>query len=406
MEVKENNKTLDQLKEELEQLATRNPRELLERSARLFPALTDDAKRRLSHYATWGPFEVQRALNTLRNTVKQAKQAIKAERAAAADNPRPAKEPRFSLLSDPVNEQLDLFADHSRWPRRPYCSDDKTASKIRGLMSAIKQPYLQANPPHLRVWSIFDVDREGGGLAWEGAGLPPPTWAAINKENGHAHLSWGLSAPVLVESPELRQGPLRYLVAVESLMRERLQADQGFGGLITKNPAHPLWRTLRGPQMFYELGELAEYLPGLEQHIPKKKERVEEVGLGRNCALFDALRRWSYKHVKPYRQEGKQGWSAWVSKVNSKGLDLNGEFRYPLDGTEVWHIAKSVAKWTWSKFDIAASDKRFSALQSHRGKQGGRPALGEPWADMGISRRTYFRRVKSGLIVPADVVDK
>jgi hypothetical protein len=42
-----------------------------------------------------------------------------------------------------------------------------------------------------------------------------------------------------------------------------------------------------------------------------------------------------------------------------------------LDGREVWHIAKSVSRWTWQRFDISKSNQRFSELQSFRGKQGG-----------------------------------
>ena len=42
-------------------------------------------------------------------------------------------------------QQLDLFADASRWPKRPYCSDDKRARYIRSLASALGRPYIQAN---------------------------------------------------------------------------------------------------------------------------------------------------------------------------------------------------------------------------------------------------------------------
>ncbi len=31
-------------------------------------------------------------------------------------------------------------------------------------------------------------------------------------------------------------------------------------------------------------------------------------------------------------------------------------------------------------------------------KGGGRPSLGQPWVDMGISRATYFNRKKAGLL--------
>lgn len=273
------------------------------------------------------------------------------------------------------DQQLELF-DADRWPRKPYCTDDLEAGlRVRSLLHALKKPYIQANPPHLRVWSIFDIDRPGAALAWEDAGLPPPSWTAVNKENGHAHSVWGLRAPVLVEAcrhvkgREMRTEPLRYLCAIESMFRIGLRADNGFSGLITKNPIHPLWRTLRGPRLAYDLSELGEYLPGLEQHFPKKK--VEQIGLGRNVTLFDELRQWAYKAVRQYQGEGGlTGWNAWMSAANSRALVYNGDFQTPLHFREVWHIAKSVAKWTWKRFDVVASDEKFAKLQEHRGKLG------------------------------------
>ena len=107
------------------------------------------------------------------------------------------------------DHQLDLFADTSRWPRRPYCSDDKTASSIRTLQHALKRPYIQANPPHMRIWSIYDVDRASAALAWDDGNLPPPAWAAVDRQSTRGHLVWGLSVPVLVDSPDMRQRPMR-----------------------------------------------------------------------------------------------------------------------------------------------------------------------------------------------------
>jgi hypothetical protein len=263
---------------------------------------------------------------------------------------------------------LDLFHDTSRWPHKPFCSDDKTAANIRSLAHAIKRPYIQANPPHLRVWSIFDVDRAGGALAWEDAGLPPPAWSACNVENGHAHLVWGLSAPVLVDSPDLRQQPLRYLCAIEAAFRAKLQADSGYTGLITKNPAFPLWRVLRGPRVCFELGELADYVD-LPKFAPKRKP--EEVGLGRNVTLFDAVRHYAYREVKGYKRAQQCAYVYWQKDIYDQAMNRNGDFMQPLCHREVYHVAKSVAKWTWQKFDIEASDARFSKLQAHRGKLGG-----------------------------------
>ena len=247
---------------------------------------------------------------------------------------------------------LDLFSDNHRWPRKPYCSNDlRQGLRIRTLKHAIKHKYIQANPPHLRVWSIHDCDYPGAALAWEDAGLPPPSWAAINPENAHAHLVWGLSAPVLVDSLHAREAPIRYLCAIEACMRELLRADHGFSGLITKNPAHPEWKLLRGPRIGYDLNELRDWLPDdlLQKHNPRRK-KIEEVGLGRNVTLFDRTRHWAYRAIRKYWGGGLTGWNAWIVAVNTQALVYNGDFAAPLDGKEVWWIAKSVAKWTWRNF--------------------------------------------------------
>ena len=270
-------------------------------------------------------------------------------------------------------QQLDLFDDKSRWPKRPYCSNDKTARDIRCLSSALKRSYIQANPPHLRVWSIYDIDRErggaaaSGGMAWEVAGLPPPAWATVSRDTGNAHLVWGLTAPVLVDSPDMRQAPLRYLCAIEAAFRARLNADAGYSGLMTKNPAHPLWRTLRGPQIHYELGYLAEWVD-LPKHLPKRKP--EEIGLGRNVTVFEWLRRYAYRHIRRYKREVRN-YVTWETHLYRQAMERNGDLLTPMDRREVWHIVRSVSKWTWRQFDIEASDARFSQLQARRGRKGG-----------------------------------
>jgi hypothetical protein len=274
---------------------------------------------------------------------------------------KPEPEPALAL------RQLSIFDDESRWPRRPYCSDDLTHGvRIRSLKQALTKQYVQANPPNLRVWSIHDIDRPGGGLEWESEGLPPPSWATVNKENGHSHQVWGLTAPVLVADYGGRKEPLRYLCAIESMMREKLKSDPGYSGLITKNPAHPLWQLLTGPVPHYSLKELASYLPGIEKHLPRTHKNVDQIGLGRNCLIFDFLRLYAYKEVRHYKN-----FVMWQSHLNSKALCRNGDFPSPLMGNEVWHIAKSVARWVWNKFDLEASDAKFSKLQAFRGAKGG-----------------------------------
>jgi len=77
-----------------------------------------------------------------------------------------------ALLQVSPAEMPRALLDPARWPRKPYCSDDKTARNIRPFLSALKRSYIQPNPPHLRVWSIYDVDYSGAALAWYDAMLP------------------------------------------------------------------------------------------------------------------------------------------------------------------------------------------------------------------------------------------
>lgn len=261
-----------------------------------------------------------------------------------------------------------------RLPRRPYCADDlQYGVKIRPLRAALKLPYIQINPPHLRMWMLFDVDREGAAVSWEDANLPVPAWAAVNRENGHAHLAYGLSAPVLVAEAARRQ-PIRFLQGIEGAYRSALRADTGYSGLITKNPKHPLWRVLYGNPKLWELGELAEY-GNVEKYIPRYAKKPEEVGLGRNCITFEFLRHWAYRNIRAAKQRGN--FVLWQADCNNRALMRNGDFLHPLDGREVWHIAKSVARWTWQKFDLAESDRRFRARQAHRSAAANRARWGE-----------------------------
>ena len=263
--------------------------------------------------------------------------------------------------------QLDLFTGNL--PSRPYAVDrlgDRLL--ITSARRALRRRYIQANPPWMRVFPLFDIDRPGAALAWEDAALPPPLWTATNRENGHAHSGWCLAAPVLLGQHD-RQAPMRYLCAVESCMRERLQADPAYGGLITKNPTNGHWLTLWGPEHSYTLDELAEYLPGLEKHIPK--QRPELVGLGRNIDTFDWLRHYAYREIRLWwEQTERRGiYVYWLTHLYQRALEFtHNEHPEPLIHRETHHVAKSVAWWVWTHF----SPEQFSEIQAKRGHRGGK----------------------------------
>lgn len=291
-----------------------------------------------------------------------------------------------------LGEQLELF--EQRLPRRPYCTDDLTAGlSIRDPRTASRARYIQAQPPWLRCWIIMDIDRPGAALAWDDAHLPEPAWSAMNPETGHAHLAWGLDAPVLLGQHD-RAKPMRYLAAVEAAMRAKLEADSGYSGLITKNPGHSAWRVAWGRRL-YDLPELQEWLE-LPKYVTRRKP--ERVGVGRNVDTFDHLRYHAYRSKRWWlREHGAGSYVHWQAWLYQHALDYtHAEHPTPLDYRETHWIARSVAHWVWTRFDPDASDKRFSALQSGRGRNGGRPrtttAHGHPWEAEGVSRATWYRR--------------
>lgn len=254
--------------------------------------------------------------------------------------------------------QLDLFA--ARLAHRPYCTDDLAYGvRIRDKQTALQKRYVQANPPATIGYLVFDVDREGAAFAWEQHNLPPPSWAAVNPENGHAHLAYAVRTPV-VRTDAARQKPLKLLAAVQDAMTAQLDADPGYQMFITKNPLNPAWRVLTHQSAVYDLGELADYV---DLTTAKKKPRVLVSGLGRNCELFDSLRIKAYRKVIEFREGGC--YETWWRYILDAARTLN-VYTHPLPESEVRAIARSVAKWTWRHFGQGAAVERFRDRQKAR----------------------------------------
>lgn len=269
--------------------------------------------------------------------------------------------------------QPDLFLQ-DRFPRHPYCTDDlATGIRPRSYAHAIKHRYIQANPPHLRVFMLFDLDYAGAALAWENNGLPMPAWAAINRENRHAHLAYPLSAPVLTADFGGRQAALRYLAAVEAAYRVKLDGDDGFSGLITKNPIHPHWELLRGvPDAIrgYALEYLADFVDLAKFKPYVGRTNLEAVGLGRNCTVFNIASRWAYKNVLEYKRQGVT-LAGWRKAVYERCASVNGDFPTPMMDKETLCIAKSIANWVWSRFTEQGKSAWHSAQSKRRKTHGG-----------------------------------
>lgn len=257
--------------------------------------------------------------------------------------------------------QLDLFA--ARLAHRPYCTDDLGYGvRIRGKEAALRSRYIQANPPATVGYLVFDIDREGAAFAWEGANLPAPSIVATNPENGHAHLMYAIATPV-VRSDAAHPAPLRFLAALQDAMTVQLEADPCYSMFLTKNPHNPSWRVLTHQNAVYGLHDLAEYV---DLTLAKKKPRALVNGLGRNCDLFDTLRRRAYRKVAEFREGGSyQTWHRYILDAARK----SNTFTTPLPDSEVKATATSIAKWTWRHFGQGAAVDRFIERQRRKQKR-------------------------------------
>lgn len=201
-----------------------------------------------------------------------------------------------------------------RAPHRPWCAREKSGAHVRPLATALREPYLQLNQPHMCAWLVLDIDRIGGALAWESGNLPPPTYVAVNRENGHAHIGYALAAPVCT-SDAARQPPLRYLAGVTQAYNDAAGGDLAFHGPLAKNPLHECWHVWEpAGTPTYELSYFAEFVKLLPL-------RLRPAGLGRNCDLFDSLRTWAYSAVRSFWRPG--GEQAWCDACERRASSLN-----------------------------------------------------------------------------------
>lgn len=257
------------------------------------------------------------------------------------------------------NSALIQIGFYAHLPHKPYCCDDLGGLIVRPKAMAIQKRYIQINPPCHTAFLAFDIDREFGAVAWYDAHLPPPTWTTQNPANGHAHIVYALKTPVCTTEHGSKKA-LDYLAKVCAGLARKLGADPAYNGLITKNPLHSDWRTTVWSVEPYELGDLAEFV---DLKPLTKQER--QIGLGRNCTLFDDVRKWAYRAVREHRG-GK--WGDWYTQVLNHAQNANTAFLDPLPHSEVKATAKSIAKYCWQNDTTIYN--QFRDRQSVRGSKG------------------------------------
>lgn len=241
----------------------------------------------------------------------------------------------------------------------PSATDDLNKGTYRQPRAeALGRRYIQTNPSALITSLVIDVDHDDALLRVmeHETGVPVPSYVA-QSPSGRAHVAYLLKAPVC-RTDNARLEPMRFAARVERGLVNALSGDLGYAGFLTKNPVHEHWETFWATDHLYSLGELATQLMGwVPSTLPPRA--ADNSGLGRNVALFNRVRLWSYRAVRNHWDSGVDGWE---SATLAYALTVNEEFSAPLDTSEVAHLARSVSRWTWRNF----TREKFSKVQTKR----------------------------------------
>ena len=242
---------------------------------------------------------------------------------------------------------------------------------------------------------LFDLDNRGALTELDNIDGPTPNFAVASRDKHTCHVGYVLRKPVH-RYEAARPGPLLKASAAErgiSRMLAHLGNDLAYGKLVTKTPNHGHWITVPLHPFAYSLDELIENLPAGSTEPSCRSTLLN--GLGRNCTVFEELRKFSYRAAVRAKRDN-QIFEWFAAQLLDVASGMNRAFPYPLSYGELRSIARSVAKWSWRRM----SPEKFSALQRRRGQAGAAKRWGrhtsteaaKPWEAIGISRRTWYSR--------------
>ena len=226
--------------------------------------------------------------------------------------------------------------------------------------------YLELNPANAASVLVFDCDDPERLLEvfppWIGPGLlPEPNWRNYNTSNWHAHVVYCLRGAVH-RNLRSRREPQILLAAVAEHYARVLNADDGYAGILSRNPmARPhrgRARTTWGRREGYTLRELAAAAGiGREARLPQVGQaRTAE---GRNCITFELSMRWAGRPRNAERP------------VLPVAVGINAQFTAPMGLPEVSGIAKSVERYRAEWIEEGRYYEHDSAAQAARGRRSG-----------------------------------
>ena len=249
-------------------------------------------------------------------------------------------------------------------PFNPLCTNELGSLAAKPREIALGYSYIQHNPPGSVKTFIIDYDDPESHYLWDDYHAPPPNFAVMNPNNGHSHLVYQIRNKIYRNNVENLKA-FRLLCAIEQALVKKLGADPAYANLISKNLLSETWVRYYLQSYEYDLDLFLEYLD-----VPKKRYvegTLFNAGLGRNCTLFDVLRKYAYDELRNYN------WSiqddAFIRRLHQIAINrLNPNFLTPLPDKEVYGIAKSIGKWTL----LHHTPQEFRKIQQRRGIKSGK----------------------------------
>lgn len=252
-------------------------------------------------------------------------------------------------------------------PYRPFATDDLHKGVHRvSKDNALQKAYIEVCPKQVLDRIVVDID-DADAYDICMFSEPRPAYLVSNKSGDHAwygHATILLSEPVTM-SENARYAPYLLYKAVERALTKHWHGDPAYGHRLTKNPLCCKFQTDWISDRKWSLQELADMLTKCGC-MSKDDAKLVEHGESRNCDMFDAVRKWSYRHVFEYSTLDKFR-DACLDQCNQ----CNTKLASKLPTSELRSIANSVARHVWSHplhtQGYEAYKQNFQAMQKARG---------------------------------------
>lgn len=243
-------------------------------------------------------------------------------------------------------------------PRTPKATNDfstKPGLVAMPKIDALEYRWFNTNVRKIKNLLTVDVDVEQSewyikALVEEDGVLPEPSFITINPSSEHAQVGWFIEGFVKTEKS------INWFDNINKRLTLLAGGDAAYGGYTMRNPTHPYQQTLWGTDHLYTLNELNTYT-SKKKLVEYKVDETTETIIGRNVAMFDALRKWGYRARLRFTT-----YSSWNIALTERANELNFSLSEPLPTSEVRSIVNSTSRWVWKNF----SETSFRKIQKAR----------------------------------------